>query len=193
MTDFFALLDLPRRPWIDDEELKAKYHAKALQFHPDTSLDMDNGDAFAELNEAHQTLREPKRRLQHLLALERPAARPVATESIPSQIQQRFQRVSETTHLAGTAIEKARATRNALTRGLVEAEILRARSEVSQLLEELRQLHDEADVEVRALDLKWDRRTNNEVAETTRLQLIFTYLGRWIAQLEETQFQLSQS
>ena len=35
MADYFALLDEPRRPWLDPEELKAKFHALTATVHPD--------------------------------------------------------------------------------------------------------------------------------------------------------------
>ncbi len=71
MTDYFALLDQPRRPWLDPEELKQVFHArKRWQTHPDAQTEPGGNETFTQLNEAYQVLRDPKRRLHHLLSLE---------------------------------------------------------------------------------------------------------------------------
>ena len=59
MTDHFALLGEARRPWLDPEKLKEKYHALSRSAPPS-----------AELNEAFRVLSDPKLRLHHLLKLE---------------------------------------------------------------------------------------------------------------------------
>jgi DnaJ-domain-containing protein 1 len=35
VTDYFALLDEPRQPWLDEEALKAKFFALSTSVHPD--------------------------------------------------------------------------------------------------------------------------------------------------------------
>ena len=37
MTDYFALLEQPRAPWLDPRGLKEAYHRQTLQTHPDTA------------------------------------------------------------------------------------------------------------------------------------------------------------
>ena len=59
MTDYFALFDEARRPWLDPEKLKEKYFARAR-----------SAPAGTELNEAFRVLSDPKLRLHHLLVLE---------------------------------------------------------------------------------------------------------------------------
>ena len=77
MADYFALLDEPRRPWLDPEVLKAKFHALAASVHPDRvhgaaqPEKQEANQRYADLNAAFQCLREPKERLRHLLELER--------------------------------------------------------------------------------------------------------------------------
>src|SRR6266480_4581877 len=77
MADYFFLLDEPRRPWLDPEVLKAKFHVLTSTVHPDrvhraTEPEKQAANQrYAELNAAYQCLREPKDRLRHLLELER--------------------------------------------------------------------------------------------------------------------------
>ncbi len=59
MTDYFALFQEARRPWLDPDKLKEKYFDRAREAAAD-----------AELNEAFRILGDPKLRLQHLLLLE---------------------------------------------------------------------------------------------------------------------------
>jgi len=85
MTDYFQLLQEPRRPWLDPEALRKKFLEISSTVHPDrvhSASDTDKqaaNDRYTELNAAYQTLREPKERLLHLLTLE--------TGSKPKEVQ----------------------------------------------------------------------------------------------------------
>ena len=76
MTDAFALLAEPRRPWLDVEALKDRFRALSGDTHPDRfhqagEVERSAANArYAELNAAYQQLREPKNRLLHLYELE---------------------------------------------------------------------------------------------------------------------------
>ena len=76
MVDCFALLQEPRRPWIDLDRLKAKFLAYTAQEHPDRVLAQSEPerilatDRYTEINAAYNCLRNPKERLLHLLELE---------------------------------------------------------------------------------------------------------------------------
>jgi curved DNA-binding protein CbpA len=78
MTDYFALLGQPRKPWLDPGQLKQKYHELARQSHPDTNV-----------NEAYRILADAKSRLQHLLALE-DVALSVSSKEIPEELTDLF-------------------------------------------------------------------------------------------------------
>jgi curved DNA-binding protein CbpA len=71
MTDFFALLRLPRRPWLNEDAVKARFLELSATKHPDKAenkLEAESG--FAELNAASNILKNPRERILHLLALE---------------------------------------------------------------------------------------------------------------------------
>ena len=76
MTDQFALLNQPRRPWVDPGALKASFFDLSAGVHPDRVHEAAESDKktanqrYAELNAAYNCLRAPKSRLQHLLELE---------------------------------------------------------------------------------------------------------------------------
>ena len=60
MTDYFALLNEPRRPWLDPDSLKKKFLALAAGIHPDrihNADELEKAEAnrrYAELNAAYQ-------------------------------------------------------------------------------------------------------------------------------------------
>jgi hypothetical protein len=70
-TDYFALLELPRSPWVDPLLLKKNYHASASLRHPDHAGGSQS--RFLALAEAVSCLREVHTRLRHLVELEFPA------------------------------------------------------------------------------------------------------------------------
>ena len=188
MTDYFALLDQPRQPWLDADELKQAFHAKSMQSHPDVAATAN--DAFAQLNEAYQVLLDSKRRIQHLLSLEQ---REVPHDrSVPTDIADLFPVVAETTHAADALAQKMEAATNPLSRSLLKPQMLAAQSQLADTLQRLGQLRATADAEL--------RRLNGAVplaeAEWRQLQelfLRFSYLTRWIAELEEKQLRLAHT
>ena len=68
--DPFALLTLPRRPWLEAETVKESYHRLSRELHPDAADGAGDTAGFAALNEAQAILSDPRRRLTRLLTLE---------------------------------------------------------------------------------------------------------------------------
>src|SRR6478752_336997 len=86
MQDAFAILQLPRRPWLEEGEVRAAFQKAAARMHPDAASGSDAD--FSELTKAYQTLREPASRLRHLLSLECPAA--TSTAPGPAELMSLF-------------------------------------------------------------------------------------------------------
>ncbi len=188
MTDYFALLDQPRTPWLDGDELKQAFHARSLQLHPDARRDgAASDDAFAQLNEAYQVLQDPKRRIQHLLALAGHAAS--RDSSVPRDIADLFPLVATVTQEAEALAPKIEGATTPLARSLLKAQTLGVRTRIADTLQRVRQLHDAADAELRRFgpgagfgEAEWGK--------LHELYLRFSYLSRWIAELEEKQVRL---
>src|SRR5439155_5175499 len=91
MIDYFALLNEPRRPWLDPGSLKRKFLALSAKSHPDrvhNASAVEKRDAqqrYTELNAAYNCLRETKERLLHLLELER-GEKPNQVQNIPPEL-----------------------------------------------------------------------------------------------------------
>jgi curved DNA-binding protein CbpA len=182
MTDYFALLDQPRGPWLDLDALKEAYHRKTLQTHPDTAPAVESD--FAQLNEAYQVLQDPKRRLHHLLSLEN-CAPPSGNQAVPQELQDLFLQIGALNQRAHLLLEKTRTISNALSRSLLKPQMIEMQREVGDAREKIRDLFEAATQQLRELNSLW------QVEALSDLYFKFAYLGRWSAQLDELAFQLS--
>jgi curved DNA-binding protein CbpA len=189
MTDYFAVLEQPRAPWLDPVLLKEAYHRKTLQTHPDI-VAPERDDDFAELNEAYQVLQDPKRRLHHLLALEN-CAPSSADQAIPGELQDLFLLIGAANQRANLLLEKIRSTPNALSRALLKPQIIEVQSEVRALRGQVRDLDSVAVERLRQINSAWTNDRACHVPELSNLYSRFAYLSRWSAQLDEIAFQLA--
>ena len=73
MNDPFATLGVPRRFDLDADELEARFVALSSEHHPDRHTDpiaqADAAERASEIGHAYQTLADPERRANALLAL----------------------------------------------------------------------------------------------------------------------------
>jgi hypothetical protein len=181
MTDYFALLDQPRAPWLDPAALKEVFHRKTLEQHPDSTRSTEGG-GFAQLNEAYQVLQNPKRRLHHLLSLENRA--PSAHQTAPADLQELFLQIGALSQSAAQLLEKARIASNPLSKSLLKADMVATQKEVRALRDKIQELNAAADARLQQTGMR-------QVEELTDLYQRFAYLGRWSTQLDELAFQLS--
>ena len=194
MTDYFALLDQPRKPWLEPDELKQAFHARSLRLHPDTqrhdggSLG-ENDRAFSELNEAYQVLQDPKRRIHHLLSLEdRAGANRHA--AVPREIEQLFSSVAAATQEADALLQKCEGATTSLSRSLLRPQIARLQHTIGETLQQLVQLHDAGIAELQSLSAA-DVLQENDWSRLQELYLRFSYVTRWMAELQEKQNRLA--
>src|SRR5581483_1935725 len=197
MTDFFALLDEPRRPWLDPDRLKQKFLARSTEVHPDRvhSAPVSERSAasqrYAELNAAYNCLREPKDRLRHLLELERRAPL-VDIQAVPPGLTDAFFQLGALCK----RVDSFLAERSAVTSPLLKVGFFeRAQEWTDQLMDAQRQLNGERDkllTELQSLNAAWESVAETSVARPHlplgRLEQIYRalgYLGRWSGQLQE--------
>jgi curved DNA-binding protein CbpA len=189
MIDYFALLQQPRRPWLDPERLKQKHQQLTLAAHPDRPGSNKPALDFAAINEAYRVLSDPKLRLQHLLSLE--DRNPVAGGIMPHELTELFTETGTLIQQSNRLLEKLRNTTSALSKSLLRSDVLRAQKRTSELVEQLQNLYDNATRELQRLDAMWNDGPQELSDDLTKLYYRFAYLGRWIEQLREAQFQLS--
>jgi curved DNA-binding protein CbpA len=175
MTDYFALLQQPRKPWLDAEQLKQKYHQLAREKHPE----------MAVLNEAYRVLADPKLRLHHLLSLEG-APPSTAGQPVPDQLANLFIEIGTLVIDVDRVLGEATAATNALSKSLLKPSILEQQKRVREKLTRVRSLYENALSDLRSID---NAQQSLPQIENSYHQL--AYLTRWKDLLEERQFRLS--
>jgi len=187
MTDNFALLNEPRRPWLDPGLLKQKFLALSANLHPDkihSSGDAEKSAAakqFAELNAACNCLLEPKSRLLHLLELELGA--------------DLFAEVANTCK----SVDGFLAGKSKVTSPLLQVQLFERAQEWVEKLDSLRKkldgLRGQLMDELKSLDEKWIADNLESRAallkKVEELYRLFGYFNRWNGQIQERAVQLS--
>ena len=201
MSDYFALLGEPRRPWLEPEALKKKFLTQSSEAHPDrvhggTETEKRSAqERYAQLNRAYQALRNPKERLQHLFELET-GAKPQQIQHVPAELMEFFFIVAQLFKQTDSFLaEKAKTSSPMLQVGLFETaqDWIEKLKEIQQALG-LRQ--EALAAELRGLDERWpqergDSRRDDLLRQLEELYRLFSYYAKWEAQVQERIVQLS--
>jgi len=204
-SDYFALLDEPRRPWIDPEPLRDKFIGLSAECHPDRVHDQgpakrqQAAQRYTMLNAAYQCLREPKERLAHLLELES-GRKPAGIDQVPADLMELFMTVGQLNRDLSRFLEgktkvtspllKAQWFQEALERSEGARGTLQAlASRKNQLTERLRQLND-AWAAAPAVG-QAGRETRLPLSEVEQSYRTLSFLSKWAAQLQEQLVQLT--
>jgi DnaJ-domain-containing protein 1 len=204
MMNCFALLNEPRRPWLEPEALKQKFLALSAEVHPDRvhgGSDAERQAAqerYTELNGAYNRLRDPKERLLHLLELEL-GTRPGQVQSIPSDLMNLFMAVSQLCRKADALLtQKAKTTSPLLQVNLFECG-QELTLELKALQQRISSQQDALLTELKMLDERWGRdaaplgqaREPSLLRRLEELYRLFSYFSRWSSQMNERVIQLS--
>ena len=190
MIDYFALLDEPRRPWIEPNELKEKYHRLTLASHPDTGTESTSTDAFADLNKAYRTLSDPRQRLWYLLTLE--GHTPTANaQSVPNDLADIFLDAGRLNQQIDSLTRKQTEATTGLAKSILTRELLEIQMQLKDQLEPLRPLYKEQLEQLQSLNDMWSSDRACARSHIAEIYGRITYLSRWIEQLEEKRVQLS--
>jgi curved DNA-binding protein CbpA len=199
MTDHFARLEVPRRPWLEEQTLKTKFMALSAEFHPDRAVEEDKQKGLAqsrytEINAAYGCLRDPRKRLTHLLELER-GAPPSELQNVPDHLMKVFFEVSKLCRSIDQFLtEKASAVSPLLKVQLFERGQAMA-DEVAGVQGALNAARAQLIDGLKEVDGEWDRfDSQSRAAALSRLEEMRRLLGfydRWIGQLQERFVQLA--
>jgi hypothetical protein len=205
MTDAFALLNEPHRPWIDAEALKQKFLSLSSPVHPDrvhsaTEAEKQAANSrYAELNAAYHTLREPRDRLLHLLELET-GAKPADIQRIPPGTMDLFVEVGQLCR----DVDRFLGERANVTSPLLKVQMFQAGMEwtdkVQSLQQQVAKKRDELTVELWEMNQAWEsapslgspeRRAALPLERVEQVYRSFSYIARWSEQLQERNVQLA--
>jgi DnaJ-domain-containing protein 1 len=192
MTDYFALLGQPRRPWLDAEALKQEFFTRSSETHPDrvhggTETERQSANQRAsELNTAYACLREPRDRLRHLLELEL-GRKPSDLQEIPDSFASLFMEVASVCREADGFITRQAAITSPLLRAQGVTEVHAWIDRLMVFQRRIAGLQDELLAGLRELDAKWSETAarNTLLSELERICRWLGFLGRWQAQIQE--------
>jgi curved DNA-binding protein CbpA len=200
VVDNFALLNEPRRPWLEADLLKQKFLALASITHPDrvhNASESEKAEAakrYAELNAAFNCLAEPKLRLLHLLELEL-GAKPKDIQQIPAVLANLFAEVANSCrNTDGFLMEKSKATSP-----LVQVQLFERGQDwvekLNGLQRKLNELREQLNGELKSFNAQWisaDAVSRREILpKLEELYRLFGYFNRWSSQIQERVVQLS--
>jgi len=196
MTDHFALLNEPRRPWLEPEALKAKFLTFSAEVHPDRVHQASEADKLAanqrytELNAAYVCLREPRERLRHLLELEL-GQKPSDLTNVPNDLMDLFFAVGKLLREVDAFIgEKAKASSP-----LLQVQLFERGQEWVEKLSELRQLinsqREPLIVELKGLSKSWGDSSPKPLERLLGIWRLLSFYERWLGQIQERVVQIS--
>ncbi len=205
MTDAFALLGEERRPWLDPEVLKQRFHEMSGPLHPDRHHGApegereDAGKRYAELNAAYSVLKEPRERLLHLIELET-GGRPSDIQRIPPGTMDLFVEVGQMCRDCDEHLRK----KSGATSPMLRLQLMQAGLEwadrLGELQEKVRAVGTALGVELEAMNAVWagapavGEPGRSEVLPLERLEQVYramSYVSRWMDQLQERVVQLA--
>jgi curved DNA-binding protein CbpA len=172
--DAFFIMGVPRAPWLDEADLKERFHRLSASRHPD----IVGGDShrFAELNDAYRILGEPVSRLRHFLQLTAPDSI-VNAAAIPQEMGDLFMDVAAATQEAQKFAAAREKAASPLARALMEPQ----RLEIARRLAEM-----EGKVETAFRAIETEIRVPDATAQFLGgLLSRYTFLGNWRRQLKE--------
>jgi curved DNA-binding protein CbpA len=190
MTDCFALFDEPRRPWLDPESLKEKFHRLSAVHHPDVAK--ENGVDFSGINAAYQTLRDPKTRIRHLLELDFPGAL-TRNLQIPSDIARLFETMTRERHGVADFLEKSASLQTPLEIALLAPDKLELLRVLDRLLEVLAQKQEGIFTQLQFVDAVWEQDKAGSVDTLLEIYQGLSYVGKWLGQVREDWARLKES
>jgi len=205
MTDYFALLDEPRRPWLEPDSLKARFLALAAKMHPDRLHNAPEAQKqaanqlYAELTSAYRCLREPNERLRHLLELEL-RSKPDAVRPIAEANMGLYTEVSQVCR----GVDQFLTERSQVTSPLLKVRQFElAQGWTDKLRRWQQEIINRAEAlgaELRGMNQAWEsappagsaaRRASLPLERLEELYRESSYLQRWLAQVQERIVRLS--
>jgi curved DNA-binding protein CbpA len=190
MTDHFAVLRQPRRPWLDPDRLKQEYQQLSFAHHPDKRrIDADDGPDFAAVTDAYRILSNPQLRLQHLLTFNTEKS-DTKKSPITGELTELFMRTAALVNDIEVVLAKREQATSTLAKSMLKAQIAPLEERANAQLRELQELYARTMDDLRRVDESWNSGRENP-EELGELAQRFGFLDKWIGELRERQFRLS--
>ena len=190
----FVLFELEPAPALDVAALKEQFARATSESHPDKfghaseAEKLEVGTRYAALNQAYQTLIDPRARLLALYELTG-GAKPPDIQRIPPGTMDLFKEVGEMCRELDSFLERKRATTNRLEKAGLMSEELGLQDRLTELRMKLEAFGATVDAELAALDTRW-RSGDRDLHALEAVYRKYSYVARWRQQLEEREIEL---
>lgn len=185
MIDYFALLDIERRPAVSDEFLKNVYFRKTESFRQHQV----ESDDFASLNLAFRTLANPATRIQHLLRLEFGDAR---GGHIEADLGELFGNIVEALQRADQEFGSISTESSALIRALAFHRMDGMRESLDRSEKELSKRECGLLSELGQLDSMWMENPAQCRESLAQIALSLTFVQKWLNEVRERKIRLEE-
>jgi curved DNA-binding protein CbpA len=204
-VDAFSLLQEPRRPWLDLDLLKRRFHDLSAPLHPDRVHSAPEAERqaanarYADLNAAFQALKEPRDRLPLLYELET-GSRPKDIQRIPPGTMELFVEIGQACRDADAFLQrKSEATSPMLKLQLMQ-EGLNWLDRFQELQRRVNERREVLMAELLSLNPAWEQApppgdpARPAALPLERLEQVYralSYVDRWTGQIQERSVQLA--
>lgn len=190
----FALFELEPAPGLDLDALKQRFARATSESHPDKFAQAAEAERatvearYSALNQAYQTLIDPRARLLALYELTK-GQKPPDIQRIPPGTMDLFKEVGEMCRDLNAFLERKRAATGRMEKAGLMSEELALQDSLTDLRMKLEQFGATVDAEIAALDTRW-RSGDKDLTALEAVYRKYSYLARWRQQLEEREIAL---
>jgi hypothetical protein len=178
MTDFFAVLRVPARPWLDPDALRDVYVRLSEALHRQAG----SQDELVALNRAFQVLNNPATRVEHLLSV---TGVELGTRQIDPMMGELFGRVAGCLQEADRLLGEIAVQSSALARALQVRRVHALQADLDHLAHELG-AHEAQRLEtLRELDQAWQQHPGDTGEALAQVAADLTFLQKWQGQIRE--------
>ena len=185
MIDYFALLDIERRPAISEESLKNSYFRKMESLR----MNRAEADASSSLNLAFRVISNPATRIQHLLKLVFGDAR---GGQIGSDLGELFGRVAAALQKVDQEFGSLSAESSALVRALAFQRVDGVRASLNETENELSQIESGLLLNLVQLDESWPKDPARCRESLAQLAMDLTFVQKWLSEVRERKIRLEE-
>ena len=178
MTDFFAVLRVPARPWLDPDALKEVYVRSSEALHRQAG----SQDELVSVNRAFQVLNNPSTRVEHLLSVT--GAEP-GTRQIAAVMGELFGRVAGCLQEADRLLAEVSVQSSALARALRAQRVHALKADLDDLAHDLAAQEAQRLETLQELDQAWQKHPADTREALAQVAVDLTFLQKWQGQIRE--------
>jgi molecular chaperone HscB len=151
-SDYFRMLGLPRKLWIEMDGLETRFHQLSWKLHPDNFVRASaeeremSLERSSQLNDAYRVLRDPVARVEYLLALEGMRKEGTTKQQAPPELLEEVFELNE-------SLDELRSARAAHEQG---AEMAALRRRLEDAARGFEQRLADVDTQLMAAAKEWD-------------------------------------